>query len=122
MNQHNPPLTPDEVEVGRRNLIAMLRTASTDATTTIRVNLRTVDSLVAVLEALKPVVVDREVLGRALGLTIAGLEAKDESLLEWARCVDCRQPGEPCPCSGDPMARPELIVAVLAALYPKTDR
>lgn len=60
-------------------------------------------------------VVDREALGRALGMAIAALEADDLSCLQWGRCVPCPTDG-PCACSGEPMAHDALIDAALALL------
>lgn len=60
--------------------------------------------------------VRRQALGLRLGQVIADLDARDETLLDWAPCNDCpNQPG-PCACSGAPMARDELIDAALALL------
>jgi hypothetical protein len=69
------------------------------------------DALMALPDV--PSTVDRDALGRALGDAIVALESRDESLLSWAHCKDCRQVGQPCPCSGDPMACDELIAAAL---------
>jgi hypothetical protein len=52
-------MTPDEVEVGRRNLIAELREGVADG---MDVSADMVRDLIAVLEASKPTVVDRKAL------------------------------------------------------------
>lgn len=66
-------LTPDEVEVGRRNLIAVMKAAirSDDlgATHGVVLNPDEASDLVALLEALKPVVVDREAIAEAIKST-----------------------------------------------------
>jgi hypothetical protein len=63
VNQH---LTPDEVEVGRRNLIAELKglgERASDEVPVVRLDLQTIRDLIAVLEASKPAVVAPECSG-----------------------------------------------------------
>lgn len=55
-----PTLTPDEVEVGRQNLIAELGAGLIGAPHSVYLQPDSVREIIAVLEALKPVVVDRE--------------------------------------------------------------
>lgn len=66
MNQHNPPLTPDEVETGRRSFVVQFWAELARDLDEVAVSRTDLRDLVALLEALKPVVVDREALKQAL--------------------------------------------------------
>jgi hypothetical protein len=107
----NEYLSPDEVEVGRRNLIAELRAALEEPYVALRLDLQTVRDLIAVLEASKPTVVDRD--------------ARVQLLKEHRYIADSNlgEPGCRCglsfPGGFDYIEHAEHVDAVLAALYPK---
>lgn len=94
--------TPDEIEVARRNLVAELKAAAGSkraATHGVVLDVATARDLIAVLEASKPTVVDREAVGKVLRAELV------------QRGVD--EFHDPAPLSR------QLADAVLAALYPK---